>query len=230
PRLKQASGTVVHSANDTKSTDSVRAEVRALWAVLRGDAGLVRLLGSNALAGIATMAGALFAVAAIKRGGLTDAEVGVENTVLAIAMTGGFFLWGMIGDRFGNRFILVWGSLCAALSAVVALWAHGFWPYALVFLLLGFNLAATSLAGFTFITEFGPEARRPTYIALASVAYAPFVVGAPIAGGFLADAWGYVPVFLITAVTGTAAMCAFLLLVPDPRKRRLEMLSRQSAP
>ncbi|HLZ22851.1 MAG TPA: MFS transporter [Ktedonobacterales bacterium] len=197
----------------------LRVELRATWALLRGDRGLLRLIGSNALMGIATMASALFAVAALRRGGLTDADVGVENTVLVVAMTGGYFLWGILGDRFGHRTILVFGSLCAALSAGVALWAHGFWAYALVFLLLGFNLAATSLAGFTFITEFGPAARRPTYIALAAVAYAPFAVGAPILGGFLADAWGYVPVFIISAVAGLAAMLAFQLLVPDPRSR-----------
>lgn len=210
--------------------EGIHVELRAMWAVLRGDRGLVRLIGSNALAGIATMASALFAVAALKRGGLSDAEVGVENTVLLVAMTGGYFLWGAIGDRFGHRSILVWGSLCAALSAGVALWAQGFWAYALVFLLLGLSLTATSLASFTFITEFGPEARRPTYIALASVAYAPFAVGAPILGGFLADAWGYVPVFIISAIAGLAAMLAFQLFVPDPRHRNVDALTPRSAP
>lgn len=198
---------------------SIKAEARAMVGVLRSDHGLMRLIGSNALAGVATMASALFAVAALKRGGLSDPEVGVENTVLFIAMTGGNFLWGAIGDRFGHRSILVWGSLCAALSATVALWAHGFWAYALVFLFLGMNVAGTNLAGLTLITEFGPEARRPTYIALASVAYAPFAIGAPIVGGFLADAWGYTPVFVVSAVAGLAAMLAFQLIVPDPRKR-----------
>lgn len=209
---------------------SVRTELHTIWAVLRGDRGLIRLIGGNALVGIATMASALFAVAAIKRGGLSDSAVGIENTVLFIAMTGGYFLWGAIGDRFGHRSILVWGSLCAALSAGVALWAHGFWAYALVFLLLGFNLAATGLASFTLIAEFGPEARRPTYIALASVAYAPFAIGAPILGGFLADAWGYVPVFIISALAALAAMLTFQLLVPEPRHRKTETATPRSAP
>lgn len=219
PRTMRREPVARGTAEGASGVEGVHMELRAIWAVLRGDRGLVRLIGSNALAGIATMASALFAVAALKRGGLSDAEVGVENTVLLVAMTGGYFLWGAIGDRFGHRSILVWGSLCAALSAGVALWAQGFWAYALVFLLLGFSLTATSLASFTLITEFGPEARRPTYIALASVAYAPFAVGAPILGGFLADAWGYIPVFIISAIAGLAAMLAFQLLVPDPRKR-----------
>lgn len=194
----------------------MRAEAEAIIGVLREDRGLIRLIGSNALAGIATMAGALFAVSALKVGGLSDAEVGVENTVLFIAMTGGNFLWGAIGDTVGHRAVLYWGAVCAGAAALVGIVAHGFWPYAVVFLLLGLNLSATQLAGLTFITEFGPAARRPTYIALAAVAYAPFAVGAPVVAGFLANAWGYVPVFAISAVTGLAAAVAFRLWVPDP--------------
>jgi MFS family permease len=202
--------------------ERTRHALHDLWTLLRGDAGLQKLLVSNGLAGIATMAGALYAVAALRRGGLSDAQVGVESTVLFVAMTVGSFVWGAIGDRFGHRAILIYGSACAALAALVALRAQGFWAYAAVFLLLGLNLASTSLAGLTFITEFGPEVRRPTYVALAAVGYAPLAIGAPILGGALADAWGYVPVFIISAVAGVAATVAFQTWVPDPRKRRAE--------
>lgn len=196
----------------------LRAEAEAIIGVLREDRGLLRLIGSNALAGIATMAGALFAVSALKIGGLSDAEVGVENTVLFVAMTGGNFLWGALGDSVGHRAVLYWGSACAAVAALVGMAAHGFWAYAVIFLLLGLTLSATQLATFTFITEFGPPARRPTYIALAAVAYAPFAVGAPIVAGFMADAWGYVPVFVVSAAAGLAAAAAFRFWVPDPRR------------
>jgi MFS family permease len=202
----------------------MREQIRAIWGLLREDGGLRRLIAGNALAAVATMAGALFAVAALRRGGLTDAEVGVESTILFVGSTAGYFLWGAIGDRYGHRTVLVWGAVCAAASALLALWAHGFAIYALVFLLLGLNLAAVTLAGFTFITEFGPVERRPTYIALSSVAYAPFAVGAPIVGGWLADAWGYAPVFALSALAGAAAVVVYQWLVPDPR-RRIEMVS-----
>jgi MFS family permease len=198
---------------------SLRQQAHDIVALVREDGGLRRLIASNGLAGIATMAGALFAVAALKRGGLSDAEVGVESTVLFVASTAGNFLWGTIGDRFGHRTVLIYGSACAALAAALAIVAHGFLAYAVVFLLLGLNLSATMLAGFTFITEFGPEERRPTYIALAAVAYAPWVIGAPIVGGVIADTWGYLPVFVISALTGTLAALAYRLLVPEPRRR-----------
>lgn len=194
------------------------AQAREIWALVRNDGGLRRLIFSNGLVGISTMAGGLFAVTALRLGGLSDAQVGVQSTVLIIATTAGNFLWGTVGDRFGHRIVLVWGSLCAGLSALLALGAHGFWAYSVIFVLLGLNFSAVTLAGFTLITEFGPAARRPTYVALASVAYAPFAIGAPLIGGFLADTWGYTPVFVVAAVAGIAAMGAFQFWVPARRR------------
>jgi len=196
------------------------AQAREHWALLWGDRGLRRVVAGNALAGIATMAAGLFAVAALRVGGLSDTQVGVESAVLLIAMTGGNFLWGVVGDRWGHRAVLAWGMICAALSAGLALVAHGFWPYALVFALLGLNVGAIQLAQLTYIAEFGPPERRPTYIALASVAYAPFAIGAPILGGWLADRWGYAPVFVVTALVATMGAVAFQFWVPDARQRR----------
>lgn len=198
----------------------LRQQVRELRELLRADGGLVRLIAANGLIGIATMAGALFTVAAVRSGGLSDADVGVETTVLFVAMTVGSFLWGTIGDRFGHRFVLVWGALCTMVATLFALGAHGFWAFTVIFTLLGLNLSAVNLASFTLITEYGPEERRPTYVALANVAYAPFAIGAPILGGAIADWRGYTPVFVISALAALAAAAAFQFWVPDPRSRK----------
>jgi MFS family permease len=200
---------------------SMSARVHELAGLVRQDGALRRLLIANALVGMATMAGALYAVSAVRLGGLSDPEVGAESTVLFVAMTAGSFLWGAIGDRFGHRATLIWGTACAGIAGLVALVAHGFLAYGVVFLALGLSISGVLLAGFTLITEFGPEERRPTYVALASVAYAPFVIGAPILGGFLANAWGYVPVFALTALFATGAALVLRFWVPDPRRKTI---------
>jgi MFS family permease len=205
------------AASSEAAAPRLGRQARELAELMGTDWALRRLLIANGLVGIATMAGALYAVSALRVGGLSDAEVGVESTLLFIAMTAGAFLWGAIGDRFGHRAVLIGGVACAALAALLALGAHGFIAYAGVFLALGLNLSGVQLAGFTLITDFGPVERRPTYVALASVAYAPFVIGAPILGGFLANAWGYAPVFLLTAVAALAAALTLRFWVPDPR-------------
>jgi MFS family permease len=193
---------------------------RALVQLVRQDRALRRLLASNGLVGVATMASALFAVAALPLGGLSAAEVSAEGTVLFLAMTAGNVLWGMIGDHAGHRLVLVWSSVCAVIAPLLALGVRGVLAYALVFFVLGLQLSGTQLAGFTLITQFGPETRRPTYVALASVAYAPFAIGAPLLGGALANAWGYQPVFIVTAVVGVLAALAFQFWVPDPTSAR----------
>jgi MFS family permease len=196
-----------------------RDQARAFVQILRDDRGLVRLLSVNALTGFATMASALFAVSALKLGGLTNAEAGAETTVLVVASTGGNFLWGALGDARGHRQVLAYGAACAGLAALIAIWAHGFAAYGLVFLLMGLNLASTFLAGLTFIAEFGPEVKRPTYSALSAVAFAPFAIGTPLLAGWLADAWGYRVVFVVSAFAGLLATIGFLVFVPDPKRR-----------
>jgi MFS family permease len=200
---------------------SMPEQAREIAGLVRQDAALRRLLIANGLVGMATMAGALYAVSAVRLGGLSDPEVGAESTVLFVAMTAGSFVWGAIGDRFGHRATLLWGTACAGIAGLVALMAHGFLAYGIVFLALGLSISGVLLAGFTLITQFGPEERRPTYVALASVAYAPFVIGAPILGGFLANAWGYPPVFALTALFATAAALMLRFWVPDPRTKTI---------
>ncbi|HZC05099.1 MAG TPA: MFS transporter [Ktedonobacterales bacterium] len=200
---------------------SMSAQAREIVALVRQDGALRRLLIANGLVGMSTMAGALYAVSAVRLGGLSDPEVGAESTVLFVAMTVGSFAWGAIGDRFGHRATLLWGTACAGIAGLAALVAHGFLAYGVVFLALGLSISGVLLAGFTLITEFGPEERRPTYVALASVAYAPFVIGAPILGGFMANAWGYPPVFAVTALFATAAALMLRFWVPDPRMKSI---------
>jgi MFS family permease len=200
-------------------TSSRPARMGALWTLLREDGNLRRLLITNALGGFATMAAALFAVSALNLGGLSNAEAGAEATVLALASTGGYFLWGPLGDALGHKLVLACAAACAGLAALMAVWAHGVVPYAVVFLLMGLNLSATFIAGLTFIAEFGPEVKRPTYSALSSVAFAPFAVGTPLLAGWLADQWGYQLVFVISALAGALTTLCFIFWVPDPRKR-----------
>jgi MFS family permease len=218
-----------HSANvPAEVTPGARPSLAALWAsigrqsrdlaaVVRGDGALRWLVAANAAAGIATMGGALFAVAALKQGGLSAPAVGAESTVLAVATTTGYFLWGGLGDRRGHRSVLIGAALSLACAAAIALGARGFAAYAVVFLLLGMSLSGMILSQLTFITELAPPARRPTYIAFTSVAYAPFAVGAPVLGGWLADHWGYAPVFITAAAAGTLAAAIYRFRVPEPR-------------
>jgi DHA1 family bicyclomycin/chloramphenicol resistance-like MFS transporter len=166
------------------------------------------------------MASAIFAIAAAKQGGLSDTEVSFEGVVLTVAMTLGNFLWGFVGDHFGHRAPLIWGAVGAGVSSALALMAQGVWWYGVAFCLLGLSVSATQLTQLTATGEFGPPQRRASYIALFSVAYAPFAVGAPLLGGWLADHWNYNVVFGASGVFGLLAALAFALWGPKPARAR----------
>ena len=198
----------------TQETAPAQPGLRAQLMILRTDRAFARYLVANAISGVATMAGALFAVAAAKQGGLSDAAVGVEGVVLTVAMTLGNFLWGFVGDHLGHRAALVWGNVCVGMSAVIALGAHGVVWYGVAFFLLGLGVSATQLTQLTATGEFGPVGRRASYIALMSVTYAPFAVGAPLLGGWMADRWGYGLVFALSGIFGLLAAIAYVLWGP----------------
>lgn len=209
------------AADADRDAPAPRVGLRGQLAILREDSAFARYLAANAVAGLATMAAALFAAAAAKQGGLSDETVGLEGVVLIVAMTVGNFLWGFLGDHAGHRAPLVWGNICTGGAAALAFMAHGAWWYGVAFFLLGLGVSATQLTSLTATMEFGPLERRASYIALMSVAYAPFAVGAPLVGGWLADHWGYGLVFALSAGFGLLAALAFIAWGPRSRRAKL---------
>jgi MFS family permease len=175
------------------------------------------LLIASAITGSAGLAVGLYAVAAKTIAHLTDAQVSIQNNVLALSSTLSFFLLGMLGDRYGHRRVLEVGSLATAAAALLAFFAHSQLLFIGVFLLTGAGLSAIILAQLSFVVEFGTPETRPTYIALAGLAYAPFATFTPILGGWLADHVGYGTPFLLASVLGAAGLLFYRLAVPDPR-------------
>lgn len=204
-----------HASDTGKASPGIGAQLK----ILRTDGAFARYLVANAISGVATMASALFAVAAAKQGGLSDAAVSVEGVVLTVAMTLGNFLWGFVSDHISHRAALVWGNVGAGVSAALAFGAHGVWWFGAAFFLLGLSVSATQLTQLTATGEFGAADRRASYIALMSVTYAPFAVGAPLLGGLLADHWGYNLVFALSAVFGVLAALAFTFWGPRPTRK-----------
>ncbi len=150
---------------------------------------------------------------------MSDAAVGLETTALLGATTIGGFFWGWLGDHAGHRMALTWGAACGAAAMLLELFATNAALVTGAFLLFGLSTSAIQLAQLSFVVEFGPPERRPTYIGLAFLLYTPLAVLGPVLGGIIADRWGYAPAFLLAAVVGLAATCAFGLWVRDPRPR-----------
>ena len=192
-----------------------------LRVLLREDPNFVRYIWANGLLVASGVATAFYDIAAKRWFALSDAQAGLYAVVLLLATTLGNVLWGYLGDRHGHKRVVEAGALCTVLAALLAAVSRdpGWGPVAFgaVFAASGLGASALQLATLTFVTDFAPATRRPTYIGLASAARAPFAIAPPLLAGLLADRLGYGAVFLVAAGLATVGGLLILRGVRDPR-------------
>jgi len=68
--------------------------------------------------------------------------------------------------------------------------------------------------------DFGNEAERPIYIGLSQTLTAPATIIAPLIGGWIVDAAGFTPTFVISFVLAIGMFGILIFFVKDPRKNR----------
>jgi MFS family permease len=153
---------------------------------------------------------------------------GFTSALLAGQMVANF-AFGQLGDRRGYKsvYALAIGMMIAAnavaLAAPSVAWFYG------VFALSGAAQGGTMVASWAMSLEFAPAGQRPTYVAIASAAMAPMVLGAPLLGGFVADRAGYPPVYALAITFSLLALVVIVFQTRDPRARALRA-ERDEAP
>lgn len=193
--------------------------LRRLPSVLRADRNFARYIGATSVARGGTMAGGFFLVYGVERFGLGGAQVGALTGVLIGCQALLNPLWGVIGDRYGHKAVLVGGALALAAGALLAGVAPG-WPWLVAaFVFLGAFLAADTTSLLTIIPEFCADADRPTYIGLTNTLLAPVSALAPLLGGWLVALLGYTPMFVLAALLAALGAALLIVGVREPRWR-----------
>lgn len=213
---------------EPRDATPARAQEHTAWrrlpAILRGDQNLRRYLAALLLITAAGPTAAFYVIDAKDALLLGDGEAGLYATVLLASSTVGNLLWGYVGDHIGHKRVLVGGAVCTGLAPLLALLvrdpAWGALGYGVVFILAGLATSALQLTALTFIIDLAPADQRPTYVGLANAAQAPVAIGAPLLGAALADARGYPPLFVLTALLALLGALLILRAVRDPRMNR----------
>lgn len=194
-----------------------------LWqdikAIIRRDRTFTNFLISRFIAHFGMMAFAFYSVYAVKVLGMNTVQVGVMTSILMVTMVIMNPLLGRLSDVWSRKWVLVLGSICAAVSALLALMIKDVNLFALVFILNGIAGTAFWTIGITMSLEFGEEVERPTYVGMANTLVAPAAIIAPLIGGVLADSFSYATTFITSAVMALIASVILMLLVSDPRKQ-----------
>ena len=197
--------------------------------LLRRDRDFLRLLVTRVLVGCSAIAGPFYILYAQNRMHVSESAVGLFITA-QVAFAGlAALLFGWIGDKFGNKALMIISSVSCTLVPVTALSARLFagihtpvigrsldvWVFCGVFALAGFTLSGTTISGLNYLLDIAPERRRPTYLGIMYTAMAPMTF-MPVLGGALVEQTSYEFVFALAAGFGVLLLLSALRL-REPR-------------
>jgi Na+/melibiose symporter-like transporter len=176
-----------------------------------------RLLASRALTTAVLALAPFYVVYARTEMGVSPGMVGIYLSAQMAGAAVSNLLWGWLGDRHGNRAVIVGTAIAGGLAPLLT-WAAPYtspFLFLPVFACLGATMSGMRLGYSNFILEMAPRELRPTCVALqntllAPVGLLPLVVGALISG------LGY-PVLLVAGVVLMAAGTGISLRLLDPR-------------
>jgi MFS family permease len=207
------------AAATTRTRVPLGAYLRRIPALLRRDRNLFWFLVARAVTTLGAMGNGFYTVYALRAYAAPDWQVGVFTSLYLAGQMMGNLALGWLADRVGHRIVLVVGVASLAAGNVAALVAPSVQGLGPVFLLSGVHLAAIHLSARTILLELADDPdERPTYIGLANTALAPLSFATPLAGGLLADRFGFPTVFAVAASFGLVALVLLLGRVREPRR------------
>ncbi|HEX9006832.1 MAG TPA: MFS transporter [Bacteroidota bacterium] len=196
--------------------------------ILRTPGNYRRFLVGDALLISSGMANGFFAVNALEKFRLPDAYAGTFTIIMAGSMILGSPAFGTVADKLGHRINMLLAGCATFLACLVALLAPSVEFYGLVFVLTSASVTLMGISRLPLLAELSSAAERPARVAVSNMLTSPFVL-AGILGGWLANRFGFTPVFVTAGVIAGLALLWWLLMVQEPRKSR-PGVSRTIAP
>ncbi len=192
---------------------------KPMAAILKRDVNFRWYLTARVLSQVPWMAISFYTVYGVRRFGMNEETAGFLAGLLMLCQALANPVLGWLGDRIGHRVMYAVGALMITASAALALAAPNVnWLY-LAFALAGCSNAASWAVSMSFTLEFGTMTEKPVYIGLSNTLIAPATLLAPLAGGWLADAFGFGATFVVCALTGLVTFALLQFVVRDPCPR-----------
>jgi MFS family permease len=156
---------------------------------------------------------ALWSVIRVRDLGASDAWIGIIALVVNAATIGGYFFWGKVQAKRGDRWVLI-VTACgvAAYSLLTALVPTIAWMIP-TSILGGLAWSGCNLALFNVLLGVSPSEHRPTYVALYTALMNVTAFAAPLLGAALSDWAGIRTVFVVAGAVRLAGALFFLRLV-----------------
>ena len=170
---------------------------------------------------IATPFYILFVSSTMKLDGMT---LGLLSLAFLGADTLSNLVWGYLGDKTGFKLVLAVSLFAWTLATALLMLNHAPWAVFLAFFGLGAAQSGYMMAAQTMILEFGSRAEMPMRIAISSTAEGIMASLGPLAGGFIADHYGFNVVFGASIGFLVVGLLILLTVVKEPRTARMASL------
>ena len=195
---------------------------------------------NNLMQAMAIIGPAVYYPYAIKLLGMPESFVG-SLLILSAALTlPANFLWSYIGDKHGNRLLLLINTFVFALSPILILlsgylmrtplatvgWNTGLGlisPVRICLILAYAIFTMTNIGGMigrmNYLLEIAPDARRPSYIAFMNIMLTPAAVF-PLIGGIVSENLSFQANFLLSFILSLVALY-YACRLGEPRNQQI---------
>jgi MFS family permease len=211
----------------------LRMQLSRGWSIVREDRNYRLLVWVRVLLSSTMIGQVVFVPYALKALELPESIIGVLMIAATCFSLPSNFVWGHLGDRYGNRLLLLVGSLIFMLAPLCALvsWyvpsvqLMAFLPesydarallFIAAFVLAGIGTRGAFMGSTNYFLEIAPEDRRPSYQAFMRLLQAPAAL-MPLLGGRIAEQFSFQATFFIACMGGLAT-CALAWCLGEPRR------------
>ena len=202
----------------SQENQSFRKLLADLWQMTKSDKSYESYVIARAFSSAAFMAAPYYILYVTNKLNLSFAEVAIITGYLFLAQTAATLIWGRVADKFGFKQVFVSGMsfLVVAVTLLLAM-PPTLLLTKIIFMFIGMGMSGFQMGAANIVLEFGTLQERARRIAVANMT-ATLVRGiAPLAGGVLADMFGYKPVFCIGLVFMIVSVFLLYKKVDEPR-------------
>ncbi|MFC1902579.1 MFS transporter [Chloroflexota bacterium] len=157
-----------------------------------------------------------------ERLGLSEGQIGVALTILAIIQCVAMFASGRLSDRFGRKAVITPGCLIAAASLVMLARSHSYWFLLLSCIIMGMGIGISGPVPLAYVADIIPRENYTSSMGLYRTAGdLGFVVG-PLLLGWFADMRGLSFPLLFNSLFLFLAVLLFQFLAKEPSRHHRE--------
>ena len=163
--------------------------------------------------------------------GGTKQQIGLVMGCFAVGLLLSRFFFFLLADTRSRKLVLIIGTTVAAIAPIGYLVINSIPLLMLLRAFHGISIAGVTIGYSALVADLAPPGRRGELIGYMSLA-APIGMGiGPAMGGFLAEATGYVPLFIVCSALGVISLfCASFVWEPHSMvgKNQVEINSDSS--